>query len=245
MVYSTKEIADSMGVHPNTVRVYEEWGYLSPAPRADNGYRQYDDIHLFQLKIARFAFRCEIIQGSIRKSAREIVLLSGQKQFLKAYEQAEEHLLHLNKEYERAVEAADIAESWLYSTKEIQSEGLSRQQVAEKIQLHPELIRNWERNGLITIPRNEKGYRVFTEKEINMLKVIRVLRMAHYSYASILRLVQQAKMAHPIHVKEVLNLPENQEDIVYVTDRLLMSLKEAIADTKTILTMLREKNDGD
>ncbi|WP_225230349.1 MerR family transcriptional regulator [Cytobacillus stercorigallinarum] len=73
LVYLTKEIADSMGVHPNTMRVYEEWGYLSPAPRAVNGYRQYDEIHLFQLKIARLAFRCEIIQGNIRNSAREVV----------------------------------------------------------------------------------------------------------------------------------------------------------------------------
>ena len=33
-------------VHPNTVRLYEEWGFLPPVPRAPNGYRLYDQRHL-------------------------------------------------------------------------------------------------------------------------------------------------------------------------------------------------------
>ena len=72
-MYKTKEIAALVGVHPNTVRIYEEWGFISPVPRQANGYRIYSDIHLFQLKVARTLFRCEIVQGDLRKRARAIV----------------------------------------------------------------------------------------------------------------------------------------------------------------------------
>ena len=29
----TSDIAQAVGVHPNTVRLYEDWGYIPPAPR--------------------------------------------------------------------------------------------------------------------------------------------------------------------------------------------------------------------
>ena len=30
----TSEVAQAAGVHPNTVRLYEEWGFLPPVPRS-------------------------------------------------------------------------------------------------------------------------------------------------------------------------------------------------------------------
>lgn len=38
---NTKMIADYANGHVNTVRLYEQWGYISLVPRAANGYRQY------------------------------------------------------------------------------------------------------------------------------------------------------------------------------------------------------------
>ena len=39
---STSQIARAVGLHPNTIRVYESWGMLSPVPRDPrNGYRRY------------------------------------------------------------------------------------------------------------------------------------------------------------------------------------------------------------
>ena len=42
----TSEIAAIAKVHPNTVRLYEEWGYISPVQRQHNGYRHYTAIHV-------------------------------------------------------------------------------------------------------------------------------------------------------------------------------------------------------
>ena len=53
-IYHTSEIVKLAKVHPDTVRIYEEWGYLSAVE--ENGYRIYQEINLKQLQIARLAF---------------------------------------------------------------------------------------------------------------------------------------------------------------------------------------------
>ncbi|MBL7200262.1 MAG: MerR family DNA-binding transcriptional regulator [Anaerolineae bacterium] len=39
----TSDIARAVGAHPNTVRLYEEWGFLPPIPRSPAGYRMYTE----------------------------------------------------------------------------------------------------------------------------------------------------------------------------------------------------------
>ena len=53
--YSTAQVAREVGVHPNTVRMYEVWGFLPPIPRAPNGYRLYTEFHIDQMCLARKA----------------------------------------------------------------------------------------------------------------------------------------------------------------------------------------------
>ena len=49
----TSDIAKALGVHVNTVRLYEEAGFLPPIPRSTNNYRQYSDLHLEHAKLVR------------------------------------------------------------------------------------------------------------------------------------------------------------------------------------------------
>jgi DNA-binding transcriptional MerR regulator len=44
--YSTKEVADIIGVHPNTVRMYEDIGFISKPVRKKNGYRVFTGLHV-------------------------------------------------------------------------------------------------------------------------------------------------------------------------------------------------------
>src|SRR4029078_7008481 len=53
----TTDLARELGVHINTVRLYEEWGFLPPIPRGKNGYRQYDVMHLEQARLARLTLQ--------------------------------------------------------------------------------------------------------------------------------------------------------------------------------------------
>ena len=53
--YSTSEIAKIIGIHPNTVRLYEELKLIPTPNRKQSGYRIFADFHLAQIKPARTA----------------------------------------------------------------------------------------------------------------------------------------------------------------------------------------------
>ena len=41
--YTTADVAAIIGVHPNTVRMYEAWGLIPRVERKANGYRVFTD----------------------------------------------------------------------------------------------------------------------------------------------------------------------------------------------------------
>ncbi|MEC2074056.1 MerR family transcriptional regulator [Alkalihalophilus marmarensis] len=226
-MYRTKEMAQLVGVHPNTVRIYEDWGYISPVPRKENGYRFYSEVHLLQMKIARLLFTCEIVQGDMRNRARQIVYASGKEDFQGSLQLTTQYISHLETEYHHAVKAADVVEKWLRKESVQGNQTYSRKEVAKLLSVTSEALRNWERNGLISVPRLENGFRVYGEKEVEQLRVIRSLRQAHYSLNAILRLFSTIKHRGSA-VIEILDTPSESEDIVSVTDQLITSLTLAI-----------------
>ncbi|WP_245799737.1 MerR family DNA-binding transcriptional regulator [Virgibacillus proomii] len=56
-----------MGVHPNTVRLYEDLELIAKPKRQANGYRVFTDLHLEQFRLARLAFQIEVLQNGLRK----------------------------------------------------------------------------------------------------------------------------------------------------------------------------------
>lgn len=239
-MYKTKEIAALVSVHPNTVRIYEKWGFISPVPRQTNGYRIYSDIHLFQLMVARTLFQCEIVQGDIRKRARAIVYACGKEHFAQAEELTIDYLTNLEREYVHALSATKVVEKWLREVPAVSTRTYSRKEVAQILDTTSEAVRNWERNGLINVPRLDNGNRAYGEKELDQLRVIRSLRSAHYSINAILRLLNQVQQPSP-DIVAILNTPTDEEDIVSVTDQLGKSLLDAIAGVKKTLALFHEK----
>lgn len=75
--YKTSQVVALCGVHPNTVRLYEELGYIPPIPRTENGYRGYGEIHLEYVRLVRTAMRSTRLGGVIRKKALSVMLLSA------------------------------------------------------------------------------------------------------------------------------------------------------------------------
>lgn len=61
--FSTSQVAQIIGIHPNTVRLYEELQLITPPERKANGYRIFTDLHIRQFRIARLALRVEVLQN--------------------------------------------------------------------------------------------------------------------------------------------------------------------------------------
>ena len=239
--YSTGRIAKIVGLHPNTVRKYEEWGLIHKHERKPNGYRIYNDIHILQFRLAKKAFQIVIMQSGLRERIVKVVKLSAEYRFDEAIELAEEYIEVARQEIENAKEAAKICET-LYRQPS-QNDGIvyKRSQAAKELGLTIDTIRNWEMKGLLTVKRKENGYRVYDSKDINRLKIIRSLRCANYSLSAILRMLNRydGKMDKN-DILDILNTPEDDEDIISACDKLIVSLNAAIENAYDVISIINE-----
>ena len=244
--YSTSQIASIVGVHPNTVRMYEEWGLIQKPERKKNGYRVFNDIHIKQFELAKKALQIEVLQAGLRNRIINAVKLSAQYQFDKAIELVDEYIKVAKQEIEHAKDAANLSQE-LYWDSHVSDNLYKRAQAAKELGLTIDTIRIWEMNGLITVKRKENGYRVYDENDMNRLKIIRSLRCANYSLSAILRMLNKLESEHD-HTSEmydILNTPDEDESIISACDRLVVSLQNAIEnayDVKKILKDLIQMN---
>ena len=117
---------------------------------------------------------------------------------------------------------------------------LTRKEASEALGISMDALRNWERNGLLTVKRKNNGYRVYTDEDIRRLKIIRSLRCANYSLEAILRLLRQLSQNPDTDVRATLNTPKQSADIISVCDRLIISLSEAWKNACKVLDMLQD-----
>jgi len=224
----TIDIATAVGVHVNTVRVYEQWGFLPPVPRASNGYRLYTQFHLDQMRLARTALHGGWPGRAIRRSALALVRQSASGDMRGALQQARQHLLLVQAERAQAEAAADYLEKW--ANGELDTERTSSLQIgeaAELLNVSTDMLRNWERNGLIKVPR-ERGnrYRLYGPIELGRLRVLRLLYRAGYSSMAILRMMHQLNRGQRANLRHALDTPPPDEDIITTADRWLSTLDE-------------------
>ena len=104
----TSEIAKAVGVHPNTVRLYEEWNLLPPIPRTPSGYRMFTGAHLDQMKLARMAMNFTWMGGEIRKIAYQMVYSGAEGDLGGALETAYQLRVLIQAEQAQAEAAADF-----------------------------------------------------------------------------------------------------------------------------------------
>jgi DNA-binding transcriptional MerR regulator len=225
---STSEIAKAVGVHPNTVRLYEEWGFLSPVPRSPSGYRLFSQEHLDQMRLARTALHGQWPGKSIRDSALKLVRLSASGDMGGALEQGYRHLALVQAERAEAEAAADLLEHWARGVATDATAGaIWIGEAARLLGCTTDMLRNWERNGLIRVPRDpENGYRRYGAAEIGRLRVIRMLNRAGYSQMAILRMLLALDLAQGGNLRQVLDTPGPDEDIYSAADHWLSALGE-------------------
>lgn len=239
-IFKTAEVAEAIGVHPNTVRLYEEWGMIPKAKRQANGYRVFTDFHIEQFKLARLAFQIEVLQNGLRKKIIQMVKVSATGDFDKAISLATEYLEQLKRERTNAEEAVTLAQEILRGEKAQHSHALRRKEVSEYLDISMDTLRNWEMNGLLTVKRKENGYRVYTDDDIRRLKIIRSLKCANYSLEAILQMLCQLSKNPNVDILQALNTPKENADIIAVCDKLITSLFDAENNALKMIAMLQE-----
>lgn len=236
--YTTSEAAKIIGIHPNTVRKYEEWGLIPQAERKPNGYRIFTDFHIEQLKLIRIAFKIEVLQNGLRKKIVETVKVSASRDFDKALCFAEEYRKQIQREQRNAEEAIRIAKQIISGKSVEDSICLKRKQASDYLDISMDTLRNWERNGLLKVKRKQNGYRFYTSDDIERLKMIRSLRCANYSLEAILWMLNALEHNPQVNIKAVLNTPQKDTDIVSVCDRLIISLRDAERNAGEIIEII-------
>jgi DNA-binding transcriptional MerR regulator len=159
-----------------------------------------------------------------------------------ALECARAHLTLVHAERAQAETAARLLERWATGAADYTTQRPLRiGQVASLLDVSVDMLRNWERNGLLTIPRDEHNrYRTYRPAEISRLRVIRLLGRAGYSQMAMLRMLLQLDRGETTDLRHVLDTPAPDEDVYTAADRWLTTLAEQEAVARRLLAVIEE-----
>ncbi len=241
LFYKTIDIARKTNIHPNTVRFYERIGLISPVPRSDNGYRVFDDKHLYQVRVLRCIFLDEWPGENIRNASMKIVEAMKSWDLKATRKFVEEYVQVINTEKEKALEAIEILKQWSdQGAAEELGSVYNRVEAASVLGVTPEALRNWERNGLIDIPRVGKNRnRTYSKKEMERLKIIYMLRQSRYSMSAIHRCLNKLDKGYSEEALEALHHP-NEEDVAWTGDHWLFVIQKTAEKAEEIFKILDE-----
>lgn len=241
--YTTGQIAQKLGVHPNTIRFYERIGLISPVERKENRYRQFTHKHLVQLQVCRLIYGTPYTNRALRNTAFSVAaaLKSWEVKLALANALAYQNLLE--KEYASALETASLLKLWT-ERGQIPATGkvYNHKEAASWLGVTPEVLRNWERNGLMIVPRGHNHSRVYGDEEMARLRIIYMLRQNHYSIAAIQRSLHFFDRGNSAGAILALNQPleESDNEFVCAGDHWLETLVELSISAKKIKQIVIE-----
>jgi DNA-binding transcriptional MerR regulator len=227
--FHTSDLARAVGIHPNTVMRYIDWGLIPPVERTPAGYRIFTQHHLDCLRLARMVYTSYYPGKALRASATGMIDSAVVNDWSGALEQACQHLANVEIEIERAESTVRLLENWAEKSGDKplndQVQTYTIGQACEKLDVTHDVLRNWERNGLISIPRDpHNGYRRIGEKELERLRIIRLLSHAGYSMMAMLRMFIQLDRGDTRNLRQALDTPNPDEDVYMAADQWLTIL---------------------
>ncbi len=239
----TSDLARAVGIHPNTVRLYLNWGLIPPVERSPNGYRLFTHRHLDCLRLARMIYAAPYPGRGFRALGNKIIQCAVVEDWQGALEKACEHLASVKAELTQADTAANLLEHWAQNmTDDTDEEHLAIGEVSKLLGVSLDVIRNSERNGLITVPRNSyNNYRLFGKKEIERLRIIRMLSKAGYSHMAILRMFIELDKGNTRDLKKTLDTPRADEDIFTAADHWLTTLQEQEKLARRVVRLVKDQ----
>lgn len=180
------DLARAVGVSAQTVRKYEQLGFLPPAERGPSGYRRYRACHMRALRAAR-----SMAAGYGWVPALRIMQSIHQGDLSSAI--AAVDACHAGLHQARHETMATLAALRLAARP--QESAVAEQQrpdllhvgeVARRVGVRVSTLRLWERHGLLR-PRRDpaSGYRLYDAQEVRRAQVVALLRRGDYGFAAI------------------------------------------------------------
>ncbi len=223
----TSDLAKAAGVHVNTIRLLEAQGFLPAPPRGENGYRLYTQMHLEQAKLARLALAWPYIVGE-KQMLIDLVLSAAAGDLGMAMELAYRYLARVRVERTSAESAVEFLERWAAGhLMDTPRQRVHIGEAAQHLNVTVDMLRNWERSGLIDVPRDpENQYRLYGTTEFGRIRVIRTLVQSGYSLMAILRMLLEFDAGNTRNLRAALDNPREDEEIQNAADRWLSTLVE-------------------
>lgn len=156
--YKTTEVATMLGIHPNTVRLYEKLELIPKPERLLNGYRVFTDFHIEQCRLVRIAFNVEVLQNGLRKKIIQMIKASANRDFDLAILLTNEYIEQVEKELNNAEESVEIVKQLLSGCEQSNTQYLKRKEVSKALDISMDTLRNWEMNGLLSVKRKWVSY---------------------------------------------------------------------------------------
>ena len=238
----TSDLARAVGIHPNTVRLYEDWGLIPPVERSPSGYRLFTQRHLDCLRLARMIYAADYPGRALRASGNLVIQCMVMNDMSGALEKAHEYQNMVKIELAHAEAAATLLENWAQTKDSDSLESFHKiGDISKLLGVSTDVIRNWERDGLIHIPRKPSNrYRLFGLREAGRLKVIRMLSQAGYSHMAILRMFLELDGGGNTNLRKVLDTPRPDEDVYLAADHWLSTLQDQMVLTNKIIQLIKD-----
>ena len=229
-MYKVGEISKITGVKEGAVRFYEKCGFLKEVDRLPNGYRIYDDQHVFQLMVCDKVFD-SFVNSRLRKSSMKIIE-AARDWDAEAYGKVlADYKAAIEADIDRTKRAIEFA---LNRKPKKEEDGIryTKKQAAEIVGTTPEAIRNWERNGLI--PQSKAYSKRYYDKEVlERMFVIRLLLDNGYGIMAILKFLRKMDEGDPKQAAKELIDPEG-EDLQSKADYYLKELNKVLGDAEEL-----------
>lgn len=241
----TSELARAVGAHPNTVRRYVDWGLVPPVERSPAGYRLFTQRHLDCLRLARTIYATQYPGRGFRALGTAIIQRAVEDDWDGALDAAHKLFAAVGVELGYATRAASVLEHWaqtMGAQPDSSEDPLSIGEVSKLLGVSLDVIRNWERAGLIRVPRNSfNNYRLFGNREIERMRIIRMLSKAGYSHMAMLRMFLELDKGNTRDLRRALDTPRPDEDIFSAADQWLTTLHAQEELAQRVIRLIEEK----
>ncbi|MFO7169366.1 MAG: MerR family DNA-binding transcriptional regulator [Chloroflexota bacterium] len=192
----TKDLARAAGISVQQVRNYEAHGLIPMAERSPSGYRRFTRQHLVALETAR-----RLMAGYGVAPAQQIMRLAHQGQLAQALALIDERhaaLAGARRQLEQTLAALRALAAHLPAEPHPHVGHLRAGAAARLVGVRVSALRFWEQQGLLQPARERSSrYRLYDERQLRRLRIVALLRQAHYRFDAIRMALEELEAGQP------------------------------------------------